>query len=80
MRNDNGSITTERRTYWSSHLGPIVHRTPTLVFAMKSTRFDAFRYFEGFYRLSRATNLRAWFEAEDRDPYDSFPDRKSWID
>lgn len=25
-------------------------------------------------------NLRAWFEAEDRDPYDSFPDRKSWID
>lgn len=27
-----------------------------------------------------ATNLREWFEAEDRDPYDSFPDRKSWID
>ena len=27
-----------------------------------------------------ATNLRAWFETEDRDPYDSFPDRRSWID
>jgi hypothetical protein len=26
-----------------------------------------------------ATNLRGWFETEDRDPYDSFPDRKSWI-
>ncbi len=60
VRNEDGSVTTERRTYWSSHLGPIVHRTPTLAFAMKSTRFDALRYFEGFYRLSRTDNLRAF--------------------
>jgi acyl-homoserine-lactone acylase len=60
VRNDDGTITTERRTYWSSHLGPIVHRTPTLAFAMKSTRIDAFRYFEGFYRLSRTNNLRSF--------------------
>ena len=62
VRNDDGSTTTERRTFWSSHLGPIVHRTPTFAFAMKSTRFDALRYFEGFYRLSRTKNLRAFLD------------------
>lgn len=30
--------------------------------------------------LRCAANLRVWFETEDRDPYDSFPDLKSWID
>lgn len=30
--------------------------------------------------LRAAANLRAWFETEDRDPYDSFPDRKCWVD
>lgn len=30
--------------------------------------------------LRCAANLRVWFETKDRDPYDSFPDLKSWID
>jgi acyl-homoserine-lactone acylase len=62
VRNEDGSMATERRSYWSSHLGPIVYRTPALAFAMKSTRFDAWRYFEGFYRLSRTSNLGAFLD------------------
>lgn len=30
--------------------------------------------------LRCAANLRLWVENEDRDPYDSFPDLRSWID
>ena len=52
-----GSIGRETRTFWRSHLGPIVYRTPRFAFAYRSTALDAFRAFEGFWRLSRARSL-----------------------
>jgi acyl-homoserine-lactone acylase len=51
------------RTFWSSHLGTIVHRTQDRAFAVKSTRLDAFEYYEGFYVLSKARTLEHWLAA-----------------
>jgi acyl-homoserine-lactone acylase len=57
VKGADGSLTTQRRTYWDSHLGPIVHRTPEKVFALKSAVADDHRPFEGsWYALSKATS------------------------
>jgi acyl-homoserine-lactone acylase len=63
VRNDDGSVRTELRSYWTSHIGPIVYRTDARAFAVKSTRLDALRYFEGFYVASKARSLREWLAA-----------------
>jgi len=63
VRADDGSMRAEDRTFWSSHIGPVVYRTPDRAFAVKSTRLDAFQYFEGFYVLSKARNLKDWMAA-----------------
>ena len=60
IRNADGSLRTETRSFDSSHLGPIIYRTKELVFAYRSTQLDSYRHFEGFYRLSKARNLREW--------------------
>jgi acyl-homoserine-lactone acylase len=60
VKTEDGSARHEERTFWRSHLGEIVYRTPTRAFAVKSTRLDAFRYFEGFYRLSKTRTLKDW--------------------
>jgi acyl-homoserine-lactone acylase len=60
VRNADGSMRRETRMFWRSHLGEIVYRTPTRVFAVKSTRLDALRYFEGFYLLSKTRTLKDW--------------------
>jgi acyl-homoserine-lactone acylase len=67
VRNTDGSFRTETRTFWTSHIGPIVYRTKDRVFAVKSTRLDAFRYFEGFYVASKARSLREWLGAMRRN-------------
>jgi acyl-homoserine-lactone acylase len=67
VRNDDGTYRTETRTFWTSHIGPIVYRTKDRVFAVKSTRLDAFRYFEGFYVASKARSLRDWLGAMRRN-------------
>jgi acyl-homoserine-lactone acylase len=60
VRNDDGTTRTEARTFWSSHVGPIVYRTAGRAFAVKSARLEAFQYFEGFYVLSKTRNLNDW--------------------
>ena len=60
MRTADGTLRTESRTFWSSHIGTVVHRTPERIYAVKSTRLDAHRYFEGFYRLSRTRSFAEW--------------------
>ena len=62
VRNDDGTIGTESRTYWWTHIGPMIHRSPSRVFAVKSTRLGV-RYFEGFYVASKARSLREWLAA-----------------
>jgi acyl-homoserine-lactone acylase len=58
VKQADGSMATERRTYWRSHLGPIVYRNSTTAFAYRSTVADAWGWFEGFWRLSHARTLR----------------------
>jgi acyl-homoserine-lactone acylase len=57
VKQADGSLRTEPHVFWDSHLGPIVHRTAERAFAVASSRRDAWRYFEGFWRLSRARHL-----------------------
>jgi acyl-homoserine-lactone acylase len=63
VRHVDGTVRSESRTFWSTEIGPVIHRTANRVFVVKSTRLDAHRYFEGFYRLSRARSLREWLAA-----------------
>jgi acyl-homoserine-lactone acylase len=63
VRTADGSLRPASRTFWSSHLGTIVHRTQDRAFAVKSTRLDAFEYYEGFYVLSKARTLEHWLAA-----------------
>ena len=60
VREADGSMRTERRTYWSSPLGPVVFRTADRVFVLKSAGLDSWHHFEGFYRLSRVRSLREY--------------------
>jgi acyl-homoserine-lactone acylase len=67
VKNDDGSFRTETRMFWTSHVGPIVYRTRDRVFAVRSTRLDAFGYFEGFYVASKARSLAEWMAAMRRN-------------
>ena len=60
VRTADGSMRAETRTFWSSHIGPVIYRNGARAFAVKSTRLDAFQYFEGFYVLSKARTLSEW--------------------
>jgi acyl-homoserine-lactone acylase len=57
VKRDDGTVATERHTYWRSHLGPIVYRNSTTAFAYRSTVADAWHWFEGFWRLSHARSI-----------------------
>ncbi len=63
VRTADGTLRTETRTFWVSHIGTVVHRTPERIYVVKSTRLDAHRYFEGFYRLSRTRSFAEWRDA-----------------
>ena len=60
VRAADGSMRAETRTFWSSHIGPVVYRTADRAFAVMSSRLDAFEYFAGFYMLSRARSYKEW--------------------
>lgn len=62
VRQADGAMTTERRTYWRSHLGPIVYRNATAAFAYRSTVADAWHWFEGFWKLSHARSMRDYMK------------------
>ena len=63
VRNADGSMRTETRTFWDSHLGPVIYRNRDRVFSAKSSRLDAFQYFNGFYELSKTRTLKDWMTA-----------------
>ncbi|MGE0453116.1 MAG: penicillin acylase family protein [Vicinamibacteria bacterium] len=66
VRQPDGSLMVERRRYWESDLGPIVHRTRERAFAVKSAALDAWGYFEGFHRLSHARDLAEFLDVLSR--------------
>jgi acyl-homoserine-lactone acylase len=67
VRNEDGTLRTETRTYWDSHLGKIVYRTSDRAFAVASTQLDAIHYYEGFYALSKTHNLNQFLAVMDRN-------------
>jgi acyl-homoserine-lactone acylase len=58
VRQPDGKLREERRTYFYSHVGPIVHQTADKAFAVKSAILDEFRYYEEWYALSKSRNLK----------------------
>lgn len=60
VRQPDGSLTTKTRTFASTHLGPVIHEAPGLVFAVRSVALESWRHYEGFYRLWRARSLKAF--------------------
>ena len=63
VRNADGTLRSEARTFWSSHIGVIIHRSSDRAFAVKSTRLDALEYYGGFYVLAKARSLDEWMAA-----------------
>lgn len=63
VRNTDGSMRSESRTFWSTHIGEVIYRNADRAFAVKSTRLDALEYYGGFYVLSKARSLNEWLAA-----------------
>lgn len=51
------AVTSESRTFWSTSLGPVVHRTNEKIYIMKYAGDGEFRAGEQFLRMMRAKNL-----------------------
>ncbi len=54
FKKDDG-VAEETRTYWHSPLGPIVYRTNTHAYALKSVAYDEFRFYEQWLHLAQCT-------------------------
>ncbi len=61
VKSADGSIRTERRDYWYSHLGPVIHRTRDRAFAIKSSVLDEWRFYEGWYEMTKATSYAEYY-------------------
>ena len=62
----------EKRTYWDSHLGPVVHRTRDTAFAMKSATMSAWAYADEWYALSKTKNWKEFHEVIRRNQLPMF--------
>jgi acyl-homoserine-lactone acylase len=61
VKSADASSKTERRTYWYAHLGPVVHRTRDKVFAIKSSILDEYRFYEGWYEMTKAKSYAQYY-------------------
>ncbi len=66
VRQPDGSMKTESRTFHATHLGPVIYRSADKVFAWRSVSLGSWRYFEGFLELSYARTLREFVAALER--------------
>jgi acyl-homoserine-lactone acylase len=60
--NETGTAT-ETREFWSTPLGPVVHRTDTTVYIARTSGDGEFRAGEQFLRMMRARSLAEWKDA-----------------
>lgn len=51
------TIAGQQRTFFDTHLGPVVRRQDKKLYVAQSAGIDAVRYYEGFYRLAKTKNL-----------------------
>lgn len=67
IRGKDGTARKETRTFWDSHLGKVLYRSIDKAFAVQSSQLDAFRYYEGFYALSKTGSLREFMAVMDNN-------------
>ena len=60
---DNGDLVTESQEFWSTSIGPVIHRTDSLIYVVKSSEQGQFRYAEQFLSMMRAQSLEEWKQA-----------------
>jgi acyl-homoserine-lactone acylase len=60
---DGERLSSETRQFWSTPIGPVVHRTRDKVFIVKTAGDGEFRSGEQFLRMMRASSLAQWKEA-----------------
>ena len=60
---EDGRLLSETREFWSTPLGPVVHRTADTVFVVRTAGDGEFRAGEEFLRMMRATSLAEWRDA-----------------
>ncbi len=53
-----GAAKPAAREYWDTHLGPVIYRTSTQAFVLRSAMLQSWRYFEGFHELMKTASLR----------------------
>ena len=57
------AVATETRDFWSTPLGPVVHRTADTIFIVRTAGDGEFRAGEQFLRMMRAASFAEWREA-----------------
>ena len=62
FRNGEG-LSTETREFWSTPLGPVIHRSNGKIYVIKAAGDGDFPAGEQFLRMMRATSLTEWKEA-----------------
>jgi acyl-homoserine-lactone acylase len=62
FRNGEG-VSTETREFWTTPLGPVIHRADGKIYIVKTGGDGEFRAGEQFLRMMRATSLAEWKEA-----------------
>ena len=58
-----GSVSTETREFWRSHLGPVLHRDSGKVYVLRAAGDGDNRAGEQFLRMMRARSLAEWQDA-----------------
>lgn len=59
---DNGAMASETRDFWSTPLGPVVHRTADTIYIARTAGDGEFRAGEQFLRLMRTQSLSQWMD------------------
>jgi acyl-homoserine-lactone acylase len=62
FRNGEG-LSTETREFWSTPMGPVIHRANGKIYIVKTAGDGEYRAGEQFLRMMRATSLAEWKEA-----------------
>lgn len=62
-RDADGSTAVATREFWSTHLGPVVHRTDSLVYAFRPAMAGDYRAGEQWLEMMTATSLEEWQQA-----------------
>ena len=60
---ENDDLVPASREFWSTSIGPVIHRTDSLIYVVKSSEQGQFRYAEQFLNMMRARSLEEWKQA-----------------